>query len=91
MVYGNKFSFSHFIRNSNKLHYSKQYHPFYKFQPSLHTLGVTKCCFLYLCSWYRGRITRAKAEEILGHQPHDGAFLIRESESTPGDFSLSVK
>eukprot|EP00731_Ephydatia_muelleri_P029022 Em0020g666a len=41
--------------------------------------------------WYHGRITRSKAEEILARQPHDGAFLIRESESTPGDFSLSVK
>lgn len=41
--------------------------------------------------WYHGRITRANAEEILTKQPHNGAFLIRESESTPGDFSLSVK
>ena len=43
--------------------------------------------------WYYGHITRAKAEEILSRQPHDGAFLIRESESTPapGYFSLSVK
>ena len=41
--------------------------------------------------WYRGRITRAKAEELLTKQPHDGAFLIRESESIPGGFSLSVK
>lgn len=42
-------------------------------------------------AWYKGRITRVKAEELLKNQPHDGAFLIRESESTPGDFSLSVK
>ena len=41
--------------------------------------------------WYYGRITRAKAEDILGGQPHDGAFLIRDSESTPGCFTLSVK
>ena len=41
--------------------------------------------------WYRGGITRAKAEEVLAHQPNDGAFLIRDCESTPGDFSLSVK
>lgn len=41
--------------------------------------------------WYHGRITRNKAEELLLKQPIDGAFLIRESESTPGDFSLSVK
>jgi len=41
--------------------------------------------------WYYGHITRAKAEDILSRQPHDGAFLVRESESTPGDFSISVK
>ena len=44
-----------------------------------------------MSSWYHGRITRNKAEEQLLKQPIDGAFLIRESESTPGDFSLSVK
>lgn len=57
-------------------------------------------CFqiLFLCnnnnnnlySWYYGRITRAEAEKLL-HDKHEGAFLIRVSESSPGDFSLSVK
>ncbi|XP_041531485.1 growth factor receptor-bound protein 2-like [Microtus oregoni] len=41
--------------------------------------------------WFFGKIPRAKAEEMLCNQRHDGAFLIRESESAPGDFSLSVK
>ncbi|KAG5673098.1 hypothetical protein PVAND_003172 [Polypedilum vanderplanki] len=40
--------------------------------------------------WYYGRITRADAEKLLSNK-HDGAFLIRISESSPGDFSLSVK
>uniref|UniRef100_A0A8C2PU75 Growth factor receptor bound protein 2 n=1 Tax=Cyprinus carpio TaxID=7962 RepID=A0A8C2PU75_CYPCA len=40
--------------------------------------------------WFYGKIPRAKAEEMLNKQRHDGAFLIRESESAPGDFSLSV-
>ncbi|XP_076305631.1 growth factor receptor-bound protein 2-like [Tachypleus tridentatus] len=40
--------------------------------------------------WYYGRITRADAEKLLLNK-HDGAFLIRVSESSPGDFSLSVK
>lgn len=40
--------------------------------------------------WYYGRITRADAEKILSSK-HKGAFLIRISESSPGDFSLSVK
>lgn len=41
-------------------------------------------------SWYYGRITRADAEKLLNNK-HEGAFLIRISESSPGDFSLSVK
>jgi len=40
--------------------------------------------------WYYGRITRADAEKLLMNK-HEGAFLIRVSESSPGDFSLSVK
>lgn len=53
--------------------------------------------YLYLFSassssrWFFGKIPRAKAEEMLNKQRHDGVFLIRESESAPGDFSLSVK
>ncbi|XP_050421918.1 growth factor receptor-bound protein 2 [Adelges cooleyi] len=40
--------------------------------------------------WYYGKITRADAEKLLDQQP-DGCFLVRISESSPGDFSLSVK
>ncbi|XP_072029354.1 growth factor receptor-bound protein 2-B-like [Amphiura filiformis] len=40
--------------------------------------------------WFHGKITRANAEGLLKKQ-QDGSYLIRESESTPGDFSLSVK
>ena len=41
--------------------------------------------------WFHGRTTRAQAEDLLIVQPHDGAFLIRESETTPGEFAVSVK
>ncbi|XP_064234322.1 GRB2-related adapter protein isoform X2 [Aotus nancymaae] len=41
--------------------------------------------------WYLGRISRQLAEEILMKRNHLGAFLIRESESSPGEFSVSVK
>ena len=41
-------------------------------------------------SWYYGRITRADAEKLLSNK-HEGAFVVRVSESSPGDFSLSVK
>ncbi|CAG0922541.1 unnamed protein product [Notodromas monacha] len=40
--------------------------------------------------WYHGRITRADAERFL-MEKHEGCFLVRVSESSPGDFSLSVK
>jgi len=41
-------------------------------------------------NWYYGRITRADAEKLLVKQS-EGAFVVRVSESSPGDFSLSVK
>lgn len=43
-----------------------------------------------LCRWYSGRISRQLAEEILMKRNHPGAFLVRESESSPGEFSVSV-
>ncbi|XP_031554196.1 growth factor receptor-bound protein 2-like [Actinia tenebrosa] len=42
------------------------------------------------CGWFVGKIKRIDAESQLSNK-NDGAFLIRESESAPGDFSLSVK
>ncbi|CAF1072616.1 unnamed protein product [Adineta steineri] len=49
--------------------------------------------------WFYGSISRAEAEKILlqkdsntqRYQQADGAFLVRMCESSPGDFSLSVK
>lgn len=35
-------------------------------------------------SWYHGKISRNDAEELLKKQTHDGAFLIRDSERSPG-------
>uniref|UniRef100_A0A8C2SX18 GRB2 related adaptor protein n=1 Tax=Coturnix japonica TaxID=93934 RepID=A0A8C2SX18_COTJA len=40
--------------------------------------------------WYAGRISRHVAEEQLLKRRYVGAFLIRESESAPGEFSISV-
>lgn len=41
--------------------------------------------------WYLGRISRVTAEQILMANPQEGSFLVRLSESSPNDFSLSVK
>ena len=43
------------------------------------------------CDWYRGALSRAQAVEMLDNQPRDGAFLVRDCETSPGDFSVSVK
>lgn len=41
--------------------------------------------------WMHGKISRNSAEEVLMTCPNEGYYLIRESESSPGGFSLSVK
>ncbi|XP_041363242.1 growth factor receptor-bound protein 2-like [Gigantopelta aegis] len=42
--------------------------------------------------WFYGKISRVKAEEMLMQGNNcDGAFLVRNSESAPGEFSISVK
>ncbi|NXA74682.1 GRAP protein, partial [Thryothorus ludovicianus] len=43
-----------------------------------------------LSLWYAGRISRHLAEQRLLRLNRPGAFLIRDSESAPGEFSLSV-
>jgi len=41
--------------------------------------------------WFYGKIRREEAEQILLQEQNDGAFLIRNTESTAGDFTISVK
>jgi len=41
--------------------------------------------------WFHGQIKRVQAEQTLLACPNEGAFLFRESESSPGGFSLSVR
>lgn len=40
--------------------------------------------------WFAGRLPRSKADRILEAAPN-GTYLVRESDSRPGDYSLSVK
>ena len=43
-------------------------------------------------SWYLGNISRIDAERLLLQDDNaDGSFLVRKSESTPGEFSISVR
>ncbi|KAG5285373.1 hypothetical protein AALO_G00002650 [Alosa alosa] len=41
--------------------------------------------------WYYGRVTRHQAEVALNQRGDEGDFLIRDSESSPNDFSISLK
>ncbi|XP_017292935.1 GRB2-related adapter protein-like [Kryptolebias marmoratus] len=47
--------------------------------------------YLYLLphAWFAGSVSRLEAEQLLRWQ-ETGVFLVRESESAPGEFSLSV-
>jgi len=42
-------------------------------------------------SWYFGAISRGECDELMSHRGQDGDFLVRDSESTTGDFSVSLK
>ncbi|XP_045459480.1 tyrosine-protein kinase Shark [Melitaea cinxia] len=41
-------------------------------------------------NWFHGKISRETAEKLLKEEGEDGVFLVRESNSSPGDFVLSV-
>ena len=41
-------------------------------------------------SWFFGSVKRDEAEKLLKAHPKCGTFLVRESESKPGDYSLSI-
>lgn len=53
----------------------------------LNLLGVEN--FL-LSSWFKEDASRSQAEELLRHKTV-GDFVIRGCQSSPGDFSISVK
>nr|XP_023660719.1 cytoplasmic protein NCK2-like [Paramormyrops kingsleyae]XP_023660804.1 cytoplasmic protein NCK2-like [Paramormyrops kingsleyae]XP_023660888.1 cytoplasmic protein NCK2-like [Paramormyrops kingsleyae]XP_023660965.1 cytoplasmic protein NCK2-like [Paramormyrops kingsleyae]XP_023661053.1 cytoplasmic protein NCK2-like [Paramormyrops kingsleyae] len=41
--------------------------------------------------WYYGKVTRQQAERALDERGAEGDFLVRDSESSPSDFSISLK
>ncbi|XP_012678773.1 cytoplasmic protein NCK2b [Clupea harengus] len=41
--------------------------------------------------WYYGKVTRHQAERVLNERGVEGDFLVRDSESSPSDFSVSLK
>ncbi|KAL3990152.1 SH3 domain family protein [Acanthocheilonema viteae] len=41
--------------------------------------------------WYYGRLTRDETDALLNARGVDGDYLVRDSESNPGDYSISLK
>lgn len=41
--------------------------------------------------WYYGRLTRDESDAMLNMRGVDGDYLVRDSESNPGDYSISLK
>uniref|UniRef100_A0A1I7Z3R1 Cytoplasmic protein NCK1 n=1 Tax=Steinernema glaseri TaxID=37863 RepID=A0A1I7Z3R1_9BILA len=41
--------------------------------------------------WYYGRLTRDQSDAELNSRGMDGDYLVRDSESNPGDYSISLK
>lgn len=41
--------------------------------------------------WYHGRVPRKEAESLLMYHANNGQFLVRASETKPGDYSISMK
>uniref|UniRef100_A0A3Q1GIM6 SH2 domain-containing protein n=1 Tax=Acanthochromis polyacanthus TaxID=80966 RepID=A0A3Q1GIM6_9TELE len=42
-----------------------------------------------LVTWYHGHLSGRDAEKLLTDKGKAGSFLVRESQSKPGDFVLS--
>jgi len=41
--------------------------------------------------WYFGQLTREQSDSLLNVNGIEGDFLVRDSESNPGDYSISLK
>lgn len=49
------------------------------------------CSVLCIYRWFHGHISGKEAEKCLMDRGKYGSYLVRESQSKPGDFVLSVK
>lgn len=45
---------------------------------------------VFVCRWFQENASRSAAEELLKHKDV-GEFVIRGCQSTPGEFSISVR
>lgn len=53
--------------------------------------GWTQFISIFKCfRWFHGHLSGKEAEKLLTEKGKHGSFLVRESQSHPGDFVLSV-
>lgn len=66
-----------------KMYFSETQNPFRK-------NIMCNSVFLPFLRWYHGHLSGRDAEKLLTDKGKSGSFLVRESQSKPGDFVLSV-
>ena len=52
---------------------------------------VQLCIFSLSFRWFHGHLSGKEAEKIMLEKGKNGSFLVRESQSKPGDYVLSVR
>ena len=53
--------------------------------------GITFTFNPFVSRWYHFEISRHVAESVLISTGEDGSYLLRDSASNPGEFTLSVR
>jgi tyrosine-protein phosphatase non-receptor type 11 len=46
---------------------------------------------LFFLRWFHGNLSGRDAEKLILERGRNGSFLVRESQSKPGDYVLSVR
>lgn len=54
-----------------------------------HKINFASFCSIY--RWFHGNLSGKEAEKLILERGKNGSFLVRESQSKPGDFVLSVR
>lgn len=47
--------------------------------------------FVFCLRWFHGHLSGREAEKLILDKGKNGSFLVRESQSKPGDYVLSVR
>jgi tyrosine-protein phosphatase non-receptor type 11 len=57
----------------------------------LHLILLSNSLTYLSFRWFHGHLSGKEAEKILLDRAKNGSFLVRESQSKPGDYVLSVR